>query len=381
MRGARIEMAKSRVKTHAAQRTRRQGRPAALRSADPAASARAAGLRYVTDQAPGIRRRRSGKGFTYVAPDGVRLRDPAARRRIERLAIPPAWTEVWICPDPNGHLQASGRDARGRKQYRYHPQWRQVRDETKFGRLVAFAESLPALRRRVESDLALPGLPREKVVAAVVRLLEATLLRVGNEEYARDNNSFGLTTLRDRHAAVNGASVRFCFRGKGGKEVEVDVEDRRLARVVKRCRDLPGQELFQYVDGDGRRQSVGSGDVNAYLREVTGEEFSAKDFRTWGGTVLALGALCELGASRDAREASRNVLQAVKAVAGQLGNRPAICRRYYIHPEVLEAYVGGVLAGARAAAASHPPAAGAALSPLERRTLALLRERQEAVAA
>jgi DNA topoisomerase-1 len=262
-----------------------------LPQTDPGQSARAAGLRYVTDRAPGISRRRSGKGFAYRAPDGRTLRDAAARRRIQTLAVPPAWTDVWICPDPSGHLQATGRDARGRKQYRYHPQWREVRDETKFGRLVAFAEGLPALRRRVQEDLARPGLPREKVLAAVVRLLGTTLLRVGNEEYARANQSFGLTTLRDRHAAVEGATVRFCFRGKSGKEVRVDIQDRRLARVVKRCRELPGQELFQYVDDDGQQQSVGSGDVNAYLREVTGEELSAKDFRTWGGTVLALGAL------------------------------------------------------------------------------------------
>ncbi len=373
-------MAKAAAKRRGATRTRpRSGQPE-QRAADHAGTARAAGLRYVTDRAPGIRRQRRGKGFTYVAADGRILRDPAARRRIERLAIPPAWTDVWICPDPNGHLQASGRDARRRKQYRYHPQWRQVRDETKFGRLVAFAEALPALRRRVESDLGLAGLRREKVLAAVVRLLETTLLRVGNAEYARDNGSFGLTTLRDRHAAVDGSSVRFCFRGKGGKEIAVSIQDRRLARVVKRCRDLPGQELFQYVDDAGERQSVGSGDVNAYLREVTGEEFSAKDFRTWGGTVLALGALAELGATQDAREASRNVVQAVKAVAEQLGNRPAICRRYYIHPEVLEAYVEGALAGVRVAA-EPGPAARVALSPLERRTLALLRERRQAAAA
>jgi DNA topoisomerase I len=346
-------------------------------AADPIASARAAGLRYVSDRAPGITRRRQGNGFAYRLPDGAPLRDRAERRRIEKLAIPPAWTDVWICPDANGHLQATGRDARGRKQYRYHPDWRGVRDETKFGRLIAFGEALPALRRRVEEDLGRPGLPREKVLAAVVRLLETTLLRVGNEEYARANNSFGLTTLRDRHAAVEGSTVRFAFRGKSGKEVEVDIQDRRLARVVKRCRELPGQELFQYLDDEGARQAVGSGDVNAYLREVTGEEFSAKDFRTWGGTVLALGALSALAANgTGAGEASRNVVQAVKEVAEQLGNRPAICRKYYIHPGVLDAYVEGVLAGAAAAAetARHPDD-GPALSPLERRTLDLLRER------
>ncbi len=365
--------------------TTRAPGPGAMESAtpiaDPAASARAAGLRYVSDRAPGIRRRRRGKGFAYVLPDGTPLRDRAERRRIEKLAIPPAWTDVWICPQPNGHLQATGRDARGRKQYRYHPGWRDVRDETKFGRLIAFGEALPALRRRVEEDLGRQGLPREKVLAAVVRLLETTLLRVGNEEYARANNSFGLTTLRDRHAEVEGSTVRFAFRGKSGKDIQVDIQDRRLARVVKRCRDLPGQDLFQYVDDEGARQAVGSGDVNAYLREVTGEEFSAKDFRTWGGTVLALGALSVLGANGGAGEASRNVVQAVKEVAEQLGNRPAICRKYYIHPGVLDAYVEGVLAGAAAAAATaRHPTDGPALSPLERRTLALLRERQQAAA-
>ncbi|MGH9360635.1 MAG: DNA topoisomerase IB, partial [Thermoanaerobaculia bacterium] len=236
---------------------------------DSLTSARAAGLRYVSDRDPGLRRRRSGKGFTYLLPAGRALRDPAERRRIEKLAIPPAWTDVWICPLPNGHLQATGRDARGRKQYRYHPGWREVRDETKFGRLIAFAVALPDLRRRIEEDLARPGLPREKVLAAVVRLLETTLLRVGNEEYARANQSFGLTTLRNRHAEVEGRTVRFAFRGKSGKEVKVDIRDRRLAAVVKRCRELPGQELFQYVDDDGARQAVGSSDVNAYLREVT----------------------------------------------------------------------------------------------------------------
>ncbi|HEX5757689.1 MAG TPA: DNA topoisomerase IB, partial [Thermoanaerobaculia bacterium] len=259
--------------------------------------------------------------------------------------------------------------------------WRDVRDETKFGRMIAFAEALPKLRRRMVDDLARPGLPREKVLAAVVSLLEATLLRVGNEEYARSNQSFGLTTLRDRHAAIDGSTVRFEFRGKSGKEFKVDILDRRLARVVKRCRDLPGQDLFQYVDEAGERQAVGSGDVNAYLREVTGEEFSAKDFRTWGGTVLALGALSSLGAGEGAGEANRNVVQAVKAVAEQLGNRPAICRKYYIHPGVLDAYVDGVLAGAALAASeTHYLTDGPALSPLERRTLALLRERQQAAA-
>ncbi len=362
-------------------KARAQAKATVSAMGDPAAHARSAGLLYVTGREPGIRRRRAGKGWSFAGPDGRTVRAPAERRRIERLAIPPAWTDVWICPHPNGHLQATGRDARGRKQYRYHPEWRQVRDETKFGRMIAFAEALPALRRRVASDLGRDGLPREKVLAAVVRLLERTLLRVGNEEYRRANDSFGLTTLRDRHAEVARGTVRLSFRGKSGKDVEVDVEDARLARIVKRCRDLPGQELFQYVNGDGTQQSVGSGDVNAYLREATGEEFSAKDFRTWGGTVLALGALSQLGPGGDAREAGKNVVQAVKAVADFLGNRPAVCRKFYVHPEVLEAYVEGALAAKPPATGDAIPPDGGRLSALERRTLELLRARQRAAKA
>ena len=350
-------------------------------AADPVLSARLAGLRHVTDDRPGIRRRRRGKGFRYLDPAGQPLRDPREQRRIEGLAVPPAWTEVWICPLANGHLQATGRDARGRKQYRYHPDWRTVRDETKFGRMVAFGEALPRLRARLDGDLALPGLPREKVLAAVVKLLETTLIRVGNEEYARDNGSFGLTTLRSRHVAVAGATLRFRFRGKSGKEHEVAISDRRLARVVRACRELPGHELFQYVDESGERQAVDSADVNEYLRDVTGEDFTAKDFRTWGGTVLALGALCAPGADRPAaqegedraaassapgvdreREARRAIVEAVKRVAAQLGNRPAICRKYYVHPAVLAAFLDGRLA-----------ADGGSLPELEARTLALLR--------
>ena len=324
--------------------------------ADPVASAGAAGLRYVDDRQPGIRRRKRGTGFSYLGPEGAAIRDRAEIRRIRQLAIPPAWTQVWICPSPRGHLQATGRDARGRKQYRYHPEWRTVRDETKYGRMIAFAQALPAIRRRVASDLALPGLRREKVLAAVVKLLETTLIRVGNEEYARANRSFGLTTLRNRHVEIAGSTVRFEFRGKSGKDHSVEVHDRRLARIVRQCRDLPGQELFQYVDDEGARQSVGSDDVNAYLREVTGEEFSAKDFRTWGGTVLALSALLEAGrdsepegerdaAKRDAgeRDVIRAVVEAIKQVAAELGNRPAICRKYYVHPAIIDSFVGGRL--------------------------------------
>jgi len=356
-------------------------------AADPVLSARLAGLRHVTDGKPGIRRRRRGKGFRYLDPAGQPLRDPREQRRIQGLAVPPAWTEVWICPLANGHLQATGRDARGRKQYRYHPDWRAVRDETKFGRMVAFGEALPRLRARLDGDLALPGLPREKVLAAVVKLLETTLIRVGNEEYARENDSFGLTTMRSRHVDITGATLRFRFRGKSGKEHEVAISDRRLARVVRACRELPGHELFQYVDESGERQAVDSADVNEYLRDVTGEDFTAKDFRTWGGTVLALEALRDAGAVPSAaqggevgeegedraagssargvnreREARRAIVEAVKRVAAQLGNRPAICRKYYVHPAVIAAFLDGRLA-----------ADGGSLPELEALTLALLR--------
>jgi DNA topoisomerase-1 len=310
---------------------------------DPLESAKAAGLRYVNDDEPGLRRRKRGTGFAYTDPQGRAVKDAATLERIRKLAIPPAWTDVWICPRANGHLQATGRDARGRKQYRYHAGWREVRDETKFGRMIAFGDALPKIRERIERDLSQRGLGREKVLATVVKLLETTLIRVGNKEYAQQNNSYGLTTLRDGHVDIEGSTLRFEFRGKSGKEHSVEIHDRRLARIVKQCRDVPGQKLFQYLDADGQRQSVSSEDVNAYLRETTGEDFSAKDFRTWGGTVLALSALLELGACEDEREAGRAVVEAVKRVSGQLGNRPAICRKYYVHPVVIESYLGGSL--------------------------------------
>ena len=310
---------------------------------DPVESAKAAGLRYVTDDEPGIRRRKRGKGFTYLEPQGRTVRDAATLERIRKLAIPPAWTDVWICSRPNGHLQATGRDARGRKQYRYHSGWREVRDETKFGRMIAFGEALPKIRERIERDMGQRGLGREKVLATVVKLLETTLIRVGNREYVKQNNSFGLTTLRDQHVDVDGSVLRFEFRGKSGKEHAVEVQDRRLARIVKQCRDLPGQRLFQYLDEAKERQSVSSEDVNAYLRETTGEDFSAKDFRTWGGTVLALSALLEVGSCDSEREANKAVVEAIKNVAGQLGNRPAICRKYYVHPVVIQSFLEGRL--------------------------------------
>jgi DNA topoisomerase I len=309
---------------------------------DPVESARLAGLRYVTEETPGIRRRRAGRGFTYIDVDGKRVRDDDTLRRIRTLAIPPAWTDVWICPLPNGHLQAVGRDARTRKQYRYHARWRAVRDETKYTRMLAFARALPRIRARTARDLARPGLPREKVLGTVVRLLESTLIRVGNEEYVRANGSFGLTTLRGRHVDISGTEVRFSFRGKGGKDHTVGVRDRRVARIIRHLQDLPGQELFQYVDEGGARRTIDSADVNAYLHEIAGEDFTAKDFRTWAGTVLAALALAEAREFATEREAKRNIVRAIERVAARLGNTPAICRRCYVHPEVLQAYLDGV---------------------------------------
>jgi DNA topoisomerase-1 len=312
-------------------------------AADPSESARAAGLRYVSDEKPGLRRRRSGKGWTYLNPAGKVVGDAEDRARIRALAIPPAWTDVWICPRADGHIQATGRDARGRKQYRYHPEWRAVRDETKFGRMVAFAGALPAIRARIDADLSRRGMPRAKVLAAVVRLLELTLIRVGNDEYARDNDSYGLTTLRSDHVDVEGSVLRFRFRGKSGVAHELGVRDRRVARIVERCQDLPGEELFEYVDDEGEPHRVSSDDVNDYLREASGQDFTAKDFRTWGGTVLALFALRRMGPAEGAAEAKKNVVEAVKQVARALRNRPATCRKFYIHPAVPAAYVEGDL--------------------------------------
>jgi DNA topoisomerase-1 len=309
----------------------------------PLESAQAAGLRYVTDASPGIRRKRAGNGFRYVGPDGKTIRDQATLARIRSLAIPPAYQDVWICPSPNGHIQATGRDARGRKQYRYHPKWREVRDETKFGRMMAFSQALPRLRRQVEKDLARPGLPREKVLATVVRLLECTGIRVGNEEYAKANRSFGLTTLRDRHVEISGSTLRFEFRGKSGKTHQVALNDRRLARIVARCQAVPGAELFQYLDDEGKRVAIGSGDVNDYLREITGEEFTAKDFRTWAGTLQAVSALELVGPAASARETKAAILKAIDSVAERLNNTRAVCRKYYIHPAVLERYQAGTL--------------------------------------
>jgi len=304
-------------------------------------AAQAAGLRYTTDARPGIRRQRHGKAFAYVGPDGRPVRAPAELDRIRSLVIPPAWTDVWICPDPRGHLQATGRDARGRKQYRYHPRWREVRDETKYERLIGFAQALPTIRRVTSEHLRLQGLPREKVLATVVQLLEKTLIRVGNDEYARANRSYGLTTLRDGHVDIRGERVRFSFRGKSGVEHEIDLNDRRLARIVKQCRDLPGYDLFQYLDEEGKRQTIGSEDVNAYLKEITGQDLTSKDFRTWAGTVLAARLLGECEACASDSQAKKNIVQAVEQVAKRLGNTKAVCRKCYIHPAVFDAYVDG----------------------------------------
>jgi DNA topoisomerase-1 len=306
-----------------------------------AAIVRVPGLRYVSDQDPGITRVARGKVFAYRTPEGRLMRLPDVLARIRRLAIPPAWTEVWICPVENGHIQATGRDARGRKQYRYHSHWREVRDSTKYDRLLAFGKALPRIRRRVAEDLRRPGMPREKVLATVVRLLETTLIRVGNDEYAAANGSYGLTTLRNRHARVSGETTTFEFKGKGGKKHSIDVRDRTLAKIVRHCQDLPGQELFGYVDKDGTAHDVTSDDVNQYLREVAGDEFSAKDFRTWAGTVLAATALHELKVFHSESQAKRQINQAVEAVARLLGNTPAICRKSYIHPHLFECYLAG----------------------------------------
>jgi DNA topoisomerase-1 len=305
--------------------------------------AHAAGLVHVSDHDPGIRRRRSGLGFSYLGPDGAPVADQPTLDRIRALAIPPAWTDVWISPKPRGHIQAVGRDQKGRKQYRYHARWRQVRDSHKYDRVIAFGRALPRLRRRVEADLARRGLPREKVLAAVVRVMEITLIRVGNEEYAKQNRSFGLTTLRDRHARIAGGKAIFEFRGKSGKVHATGFHDRRLARIVKACQDLPGQRLFQYLGEDGARHAVESADVNAYLRDVLGEDVSAKDFRTWAGTVAAARALMLAEPCAGATGAKRTIAACVKAVAGVLGNTAAVCRSAYIHPAVLDGYAMGSL--------------------------------------
>ncbi|MDX1953204.1 MAG: DNA topoisomerase IB [Verrucomicrobiota bacterium] len=310
---------------------------------EPGESAKAAGLIYVTEDSKGIRRLKRGKEFHFVTSTGRKISDPIELGRIKRLAIPPAWTDVWICPSANGHLQATGRDAKGRKQHRYHARWREARDETKYNRMVVFAKALPLIRKRLEKDLKRPGLPKEKVLATVVKILETGLIRVGNEEYVKQNNSFGLTTMRDRHVKIRGNQIQFKFRGKSGKQHDIDLSDPVLAKIVKNCQDLPGQELFQYLDENGEQVRIGSTDVNQYLREITQEDFTAKDFRTWAGTVLAAMALKELEKFDSQAQAKKNLKAAIESVAERLGNTAAICRKCYIHPFVLEAYLSGNL--------------------------------------
>ena len=342
---------------------------------DPVDSAKSAGLRYTSDRRPGIRRVKNGSGFKYVDSSGKVIRAKADVQRFRSLVIPPAWTDVWICPDARGHLQATGRDARGRKQYRYHPKWREVRDQTKYDRMIGFAQALAAIRRRTTQDLKRAGLPREKVVAAVVQLLEKTLIRVGNDEYAKQNRSFGLTTLRDGHVKVKGSVVQFSFRGKSGVEHEVDLTDRRLARIVRQCRDLPGYDLFQYVDENGDRQTIGSGDVNEYLKGITGEDYTSKDFRTWAGTVLAAQMLKEFEASESDAQAKKNIVAAVESVAMRLGNTKAVCRKCYIHPAIFDAYLDGSMLKTVAQRARRAARSADALSEGERSVLGLLQRR------
>ena len=343
---------------------------------DPVESARAAGLRYVSDGRPGICRKRHGKGFIYLDADSRVIDDATTLERIRSLAIPPAWKDVWICPLSNGHIQATARDAKGRKQYRYHPRWREVRDETKYGRLIEFAHVLPKVRRRVKADLRLPSLSRERILATVVRLLETTFIRIGNQEYARTNGSFGLTTMRTRHVAVKGSTLRFHFRGKSGKLHFITLTDPKVARVVKRCQDLPGQELFQYLDAAGETQTITSADVNQYLREITAQDFTAKDFRTWAGTVLAARTLIEYEAFDSETAAKRNIVAAIVEVAARLGNTPAVCRKCYVHPSVLDAYLEGELPDSFSQSnGNRPHGQSTSLRPEEKALMKFLEQR------
>ncbi|MEO6724840.1 MAG: DNA topoisomerase IB [Blastocatellia bacterium] len=350
--------------------------PRQISDASQINAARSAGLRYFSDQTPGLRRKRVGKGFAYYTSEGKLLKDPETLWRIKALAIPPAWIDVWICPQADGHLQATGRDSKGRKQYRYHARWRSTRDENKYERLLDFGQLLPLIRKKTERDLALPGLPRQKVLATVVRLLETTLIRVGNEEYARSNNSFGLTTMRDKHVKVNGSKIHFRFRGKSGIKHDIDLTDKQLARTVKQCRDLPGQELFQYLDENGDPQSVSSTEVNDYLREITDTDFTAKDFRTWAGTVLATLALQEFNSFTSMTQAKRHVIRAIENVAARLGNTPSVCRKCYIHPAIIETYLeGNLLEALQQRAEQELSRKLHRLQPEEAAVLALLQQR------
>jgi DNA topoisomerase-1 len=355
------------------------GQPAA--APEYVSSAEAVGLLYVTDAMPGIRRKRHGRGFTYTDPDGNLIRDRAMLRRFRALVIPPAWTEVWICPSPDGHLQVTARDGRGRKQYRYHPSFREHRDGVKFDRMIALSDVIQRIRERVESDIAKPDLPREKVMATIVWLLERTLIRVGTQEYAKANKSFGLTTLRTRHVQIDGSRLRFDFRGKSGVVHAVAVTDRRIARIVQRCAELPGYELFQYVDDAGQRQAVQAEDVNAYLREIAGREVTAKDFRTWAGTMIAAQELRDMGPARTKKEADRNVLKAIDHTASRLGNTRSVCRKYYIHPTLISAYLeGSVLPPAPEQTWKERQPQGAVMRRHEAEVLAFLKARLESTA-
>jgi DNA topoisomerase-1 len=349
-------------------RTRRSKLTVTLLPTDPFESAKIAGLRYACDEVPGIRRKRSGRGWSFVGPDGSPVRDRAEIRRIHSLVIPPAWTDVWISPDPKGHLQAVGFDARGRKQYRYHPLYRKVRDATKFTRMVAFGLVLPKIRERADADLKGSGLSKNKVLATIVQLLEQTCIRVGNEEYTKQNDSFGLTTLRDEHVEIEGKKIRFHFRGKSGQEHDIELRDRRLARIVYDCQCIPGQELFQYIGDDGENHKITSGDVNDYLREITGQDFTAKDFRTWVGTTQATLVLEAMGPGETQSDSKKNIVAAIKETAAKLGNRPATCKKYYVHPAVLDAYQNGTLFQVLADAKSEPDPFG-----LKREEVAVMR--------
>ncbi len=352
-----------------------------LSSPSAPAVARSAGLRYVNDSAAGITREAGPDGFRYCGPDGKFIDDEATLARIKALAIPPAWTDVWICKLDNGHLQATGRDAKKRKQYRYHARWRSLRDDVKYERMINFGHVLPDIRRRVDQALRLPGLPREKVLATIIHLLQATMMRIGNEEYARTNKSFGLTTLRARHVKVDGKAVQFRFRGKSGVFHDITVADKRLARIIGRMRDLPGQELFQYLDADGERHTIGSADVNEYLREMTGEDYTAKDFRTWSGTVLAALALVEFERFDSEAQAKKNIVRAIESVAERLGNTPSICRKCYVHPAVIESYLDGTIIEALRVRTERELVEDLhALQPEEVAVVALLRQRLQTVA-
>ena len=341
---------------------------------DPYESAKVAGLRYVVPEGPGIVRKRVGKGFSYIGTDSRPVSDKGELARIRSLAIPPAWTNVWICPSKTGHIQAIGRDAKGRKQYRYHPLYRQVRDFTKFGRMIAFAAALLRIRKKVQQDLELSGLPKQKVLATVVRLLEATSIRVGNDEYAKANGSYGLTTLKEHHVEISGRKLRFHFRGKSGLEHDIELTDPKLAKIVRKCQCIPGEELFHYIDDEGQICRIHSEDVNEYLREITGEDFTAKDFRTWIGSGQAALALEEIGPCDSETAAKKNVVAAVKAVAAKLGNRPATCRKYYVHPAILDAYTQGTLF--EALKSSNDSAAAYALRREELAVLAIVEAQQ-----